>query len=122
MQRVDRSRLQNQPYMRFSGRKAARLMSNPRWGEGGLVLTVFFAVCYHLCRNTNCVLCNTLLRLTPYGASPASLAWRKTKREWMKKQTLISRRDLVSGAIASGCVSLLPSRVLGRAGYSLAAT
>jgi predicted dehydrogenase len=34
----------------------------------------------------------------------------------MKKQTLISRRDLVSGAIATGCASLLPSRVLGRAG------
>ena len=35
----------------------------------------------------------------------------------MKKQSAITRRDLVSGAFAAGCFSLLPSRVLGRAGF-----
>ncbi|HEV2275537.1 MAG TPA: Gfo/Idh/MocA family oxidoreductase [Acidobacteriaceae bacterium] len=34
----------------------------------------------------------------------------------MNDKNRISRRDLVSGALAAGCISLLPSRVLGRAG------
>ena len=36
----------------------------------------------------------------------------------MEYTKLITRRDLISGAAAAGCVSLLPSRVLGRAGYA----
>jgi predicted dehydrogenase len=33
----------------------------------------------------------------------------------MEEKKLISRRELISGAVAAGCISLLPSRVLGHA-------